>query len=272
MADLAVFHADICRHGHQRKGIGGPVTHLAIALPAAGGCGQRDGGDQLAILQHIVLVRPVARQAMKVADRHGTARPVLAFDLDRGIQRAHRHRHVAGIGGDALVRRAKDGVQTGCPADRLTARSGLAFVAGHGGVVEIIAAGALAQIAARGGLVAQLTARPGQNGARQHWIIAADAVIGGAIAVGHQRANAQATVFRLADLLQVQPVDVDQLVRRHHFQLHQIEQIGAARDEIMGGAAGLADRFERVRGAGVGERLHASAPSATSRIASTILG
>ncbi len=101
----------------------------------------------------------------------------------------------------------------------------------HGGVVEIIAARPLEQVSPGGGLVAQLPRRAGEQRAAQHRITPDDARIGGEIAVRHQRADRQPAIGALLDRREIEPADIDQLLRRLDLQLHQVEQVGPARDE-----------------------------------------
>ena len=73
------------------------------------------------------------------------------------------------------------------------------------------------------------------------------------------------------DLVEREAVHVDQMRRRLDLQLHQVEQVGAAGDELgardaRGGRGGLGGRLRAL----VGEGLHACLP-ATSVIASTML-
>ena len=189
---------------------------------------------------------------------------------DRRIKRTHRHRHVAGMGRDTLVAGAEYGKDAVEPADRVAAGAGATLVAAAGGVVEIIASGALEQVAPGGRLVAELSRGSSEKCAAQHLIAPDNAGVGRKIAVGHQRADAQAAVVHVLDIGQRQAADVDELLRRFDLQLHQIEEICPASDE--------AGRRRDVGGRGVGagrllvsERLHAC-PSATERIASLMLG
>ena len=120
---------------------------------------------------------------------------------------------------------AADAPRSRCRAARLL----------HGlvGVVEIGAARALKQIAGRRRLVAQLAGRAGeQSRASSTRIVAPHALVGRKIGVAHQRADAQPAVRRGLDLVEAKAVDVDQMRRRLDLELHQVEQVGAARDEL----------------------------------------
>ena len=173
--------------------------------------------------------------------------------------------------GDAGVAHAHDRMLAAEPADRGTAAAGLAFVARLVGVVEIGAAGALEQIARGRRLVAQLARGAREQRAREQAIVAPHARIGGEIGVAHQRADAQPALGRRFDLVEREAVDVDQMRRRFDLELHQVEQVGAAGDELgaldaRGGRRSLGGRFRAL----VGEGFHACLP-ATSVIASTML-
>ena len=142
----------------------------------------------------------------------------------------------------------------------LAAGPRLALVARHGRIVEIIAAGALAQIATGRRLVAQLTAGASQNCARQQGIITPDTLIGGAVAVGYQRTDPQTSVVGIGEFGKVQPIDVDQLVGSHHLEFHEIEQIGSARD-IKGIVRRLRSGSVAVACSGIGKGLHDFSPA-----------
>ena len=117
------------------------------------------------------------------------------------------------------------------PPSRRAAGARVAFVAGGGRVVEVVAAGPLQQVAAGRRLVAQLPAGAGEQRPREQRPVAANGRVGGEVAVADQRADPQAALRGRLDAVEVEPVDVDQPVRRHHLELHQVEQVGAAGDE-----------------------------------------
>ena len=64
---------------------------------------------------------------------------------------ARRNGHVGRVGGDAMLALTQNGVDAVDPVDGGAAGPGLALVAGGRRVVEVVAAGALLEIAARGG-------------------------------------------------------------------------------------------------------------------------
>ena len=115
---------------------------------------------------------------------------------------------------------------------------GVAFVARRRRIVEISAARALQEVAARGGHVAQLLRGARPDGACEHRIALFDRRVIGEIGVAHERADAQAAAGRVFNLLQRQPRDIDQLRRTFDLHLHQIDQIGAAGDELRAWIAG----------------------------------
>ena len=119
-------------------------------------------------------------------------------------------------------------MKLGDAAYRSAAAARFALVAGLVNIREVEAPRALAQIAAIGGLVAQLLCCPGQNGAREHRIVGTHARMDGGLCIRGERAEPQAAVVRVLDIRKAQPVDVRKLSGLLHLQLHQVEQIGPA--------------------------------------------
>jgi hypothetical protein len=172
---------------------------------------------------------------------------------------------------DALVACADDGMLPVDPADRRAAAARMALVARLVGVVEVGATRALQEIAGGGRPVAQLSRRAGEQGARQHRVVAPHATVGGEVGIAHERADAQTAVVRLLDPVEIQTIDVEQMRRRFDFELHEVEQVGTAGDELRAGRAcgrcrGLGGRFHSL----IAEGFHAR-PPATSLIASMML-
>src|ERR1700743_931462 len=99
---------------------------------------------------------------MQLLDRNDSVVAAPLDRLDLGIERPHRDRHIRRMRCDAVLARAKYGVNTVETGKRSAARARAALVAGFCDVIEIITAGPLEQIAAGRGLVTQLRA-----GARQ---------------------------------------------------------------------------------------------------------
>jgi hypothetical protein len=271
-ADAAARHVHHRRHRHQGEGVGGAVAHLAVDLHPARRRRQDDGGDQLAGTQRGLDLGAVAGQAVELGDRDAPPRAVRGHGLHLGIERAHGDRHVGGVGGDAPVAGAEHRVDAVEPLQRGAAGAGLALVAGLGDVVEVVAARPLQQVAAGGGLVAELAGGAGEQRAAEHAVVPAHARVRGEVAVAYRGADAQPAVGRVLHGVERQPAEVDDVRGRLHLQLHQVEQVGAAGDELgarlrgdgaRGGAGG--------RGALVGEGLHAASPAAW-RMAATMLG
>ena len=52
------------------------------------------------------------------------------------------------------------------------------------------------------------------------------------IAVGHQRADAQPAILGLLDFVEREPGDIDQSRRKLHMLLDEVDQVGAAGDEL----------------------------------------
>jgi hypothetical protein len=174
------------------------------------------------------------------------------------------------MGRDAGVADAHDGVLAAVTEQGAAAAAGLALVAGLIRVVEVRAARSLQEVAGRGRLVAQLAGRTGHQRARQYGVIAAHARICREVGVAHQCTDAQPAVGRGFDAVEIEFVEIDQVRRGLDLQLHQVEQVGAARDEPGSGVFGDGcGRVGRCVGALVGEGFHDFTP-ATSAIASWI--
>nr|GFD55660.1 hypothetical protein [Tanacetum cinerariifolium] len=88
-------------------------------------------------------------------------RPGRAGELHLRIEHRQCHTHIRRKRGNALRARAQNGVFAVDAAHGSAARAGHPLVAGAGRIVEIDAAGALVEVAAVGGRVAQLGAGPG---------------------------------------------------------------------------------------------------------------
>ena len=208
---------------------------------------------------------------MEFGDRDGPRRAVRAHRFDRRVQRAHGHRHVARVCGDAGLARSDHRVLPVDAANGGAAAARLAFVALLVGVVEVGAAGALKQIARRRRLVAELPRGAREQGPREQAIIAPHALIRGEIGVADQGADAEAAFRRRFDLVEVEAVHVDQMRGCLDLEFHQVEQVRPAGDEHRALDAG---RGSGCVGSGgrlfVGEGFHVRL-SATSVMASTML-
>ena len=260
------------RDAGQTTCVRGTVADLAIDLTTGRRRRQDHGGDQFAGLQAGFDFRRLTGQPVKHQHGECSRLPGRHQGLDVGTKRRQRHRHVRGVGGNAVVGRAKDRRIAVQPLQRTAPGSGRAFVAGFAGVVEIGAAGSLQQVAAHAGLVAQLRRTTGHNRLREHRIAGADLRVRGHSAVGRRRTDPQASVERRLDGRHIQAADVDQMRGGLDFELHKVQQIGAAGDEPCAWRRrrGLYRRLG-ITGAFVGERPHAIT-FAASLIAATIWG
>ena len=149
-----------------------------------------------------------------------------------GVERGERDAHVGRMRRDARLAGAEDRVDAIDPFDRRAAAAGLAFVAWRGGVIEIEAARALQEVAARRRHVAQLLRGAGQDRAGEHGIALLDQRMVGEVGVGHERADAHAAAGCFLDRRQGQARDVDEPRRALDVPLHQVDEIGAAGDEF----------------------------------------
>ena len=155
---------------------------------------------------------------------------------------------------------------------RRAARSRRPLVARLRDVLEVHAAGALQQVAADGGHVAQLSGRPGQQRLGQHRVARR-------VPAGRRRGRCCARRRRCAARRrrvgsirsERQPGDVDEQAGGGHAELHQVDQVGAAAEEGRAGTSGHGgDRRGRV---GRRARSRTASPRllGTSRIAATML-
>jgi hypothetical protein len=175
------------------------------------------------------------------------------------------------MGCDASFAHADHGMMAGEPTNGRAAAAWLTLVARLVGVVEIRAACALKQVSRGRCLIAQLPRGTGQQCAGEQAIITPNTLVGGKIGVAHQGSNAQPALGCRFNLVERETIHVDQMGRRFDLELHQVEQVGATRNELgtrnaSGRRCGLSGRV----GALKGEGLHAFLP-ATSVIASTML-
>ena len=125
---------------------------------------------------------------MTLANRQG-AFTLWTVEFDLGVQSVESDGHIRRIGGDAGVRRhraliglAENG-HDAIEADyRATAGAGFALVAGReGDIGEVVAAGALHQVAARGGHIAQLRAGAGKQSEGKQRVVLNDALMVGKV-------------------------------------------------------------------------------------------
>ena len=153
---------------------------------------------------------------------------IAAFDLHDRIEGDQRHAEIRRMGGDAGLAPAEHGMQPVFAVAGVATRTGLAFVAGAGGVVKVSAARPLQQIAADGGGVAKLCGRAGQKCFGHGRTGAREFLVMGEIGIADQRADADAAIGQMFDAIEPrQAGDVDETVRTADPALHQVEQIGA---------------------------------------------
>lgn len=152
-----------------------------------------------------------------------------------------------------------------------------AAVAGGGGVVEILAAGALHQIAGNGGGIAQLRRSTREQCLRHGRKAAGERRIVGEVAVADERADANAAVSQPLDAVEtVEAGDIDDALGSHDVTLHQVEQVGTAGEVDGAGRGGGVDGLTDGGGAYIIEWLHAAcsvgraAAACAARMASTI--
>ncbi len=93
-------------------------------------------------------------------------------------------------------------------------RPRVAFVAGGRDVLEVDAAGALQQVPACGGDIAELTGGAREHRLRQHRVPGPDPAVGGEIAVRDRGADPQPATVVVLDPAGGKPADVDEQVRR----------------------------------------------------------
>ncbi len=234
-----------------------------------------DAGDDLAALQRVVLFGSVAGQAVEIGkfDLPFTTR---SGHLDDGVECGKGHAHVGRMGGDAGFARAQDCVDAVEAADGGTAAAGLALVARRRRVIEIVATGPLEQIAACGRRIAQLGRCTGQDGAGQQREILLDALVVGHRAVGGERSDAVAAIRQRLDVFQRQAIDVDEQRWGDDLVLHEVDDVGAAGDQLGAGIRCQGrDSFRDACRLDVTEALHSAASlrssNSTSSTASAML-
>src|SRR5207248_8844296 len=92
---------------------------------------------------------------MKITNRNA-AFALGATDMNDRFERSQCHVHIRWICGDAMFTGAQNGEATVYSGDGRATRSGLPFVARHGRVAEIHAAGSLQEVTGGGRHVAKL--------------------------------------------------------------------------------------------------------------------
>src|SRR5438876_1605090 len=151
---------------------------------------------------------------------------------DARLERSKRNAHVGWMRGNAVLACAEDRVHAVDATDRSATAPGRTFVAGRARIVEIEAARSLQQVAAGRCHVAQLRRGAGEDGARKQRIACLDLRVPGEVAVGHQRADAQAPTFNLLDLVERQVGYVDHGGGKLYMLLDEVDEIRSAGDKL----------------------------------------
>lgn len=183
------------------------------------------------------------------------------------LQRRQRHAQVGWMYRHAVFAGAENRMVAVQPAACGAAAARLALVAWRGGVVEILAAGTLQQVAAGAGHVAQLRRGAGEDRLDEQGIIRLDGGMPGQFGVADQGPDQQAAGGRPADVAQRQAGDVDEPPGPGDVFLHQVEQVGAAGD-VARLRTGQAQRLFDVGRFGIGEGRHVRGPPCPSRSSS----
>ncbi len=182
--------------GDDGEGVGGAFADFEVAGVGGergGGGGEADGGDEFAGGEDGLALGGRAGEEVEVGERD-FARAVRAFDLDDGVEGGEGDAEVGRVGGDAVLAPAEDGVEAVLAAERVAAGTGIALVAGAGGVVEIGAAGALEQVAGQGGGVAELRRGAREQGFGDGREAAGEGWVVGQVGVADQGADAGGAV------------------------------------------------------------------------------
>ena len=194
--------------------------------------------DHLAGLQHALVLRRVARQPVKLFERDLPS-PRFAFDLDNSVERDERHAEIRRMCRDAALAPPQYGVKPVLAAAGVTARTGIALIAGTGDVVEVSATRSLQEIAADRGGVAKLRGRSGQKRLGDRRKAPGKIPVVSKVGVADQRADPHAAVGKVLDAVEAgKMADVDKPARTDDAALHQVQEVGA------GGQIGGA-RFRR---------------------------
>ncbi len=214
--------------------------------------------DHLTRLQHALALRRVARQSVKHFERNFPP-PGSAFDLDNGVERDQRHAEIRRVCRDAALAPPQDGVKPVVAAAGVTARTGIAFIAGTRDVVEVCAARPLQQIAADRGGVAKLRGRAGQKRLGDRRKASGEVAVVSEVGVADERSDPHAAVGKVLDAVEIgKAADVDKPARAANVALHQVQKVGAGGQ--IGGARfrGSRDGFSNRCRPHVVEGLHAT--------------
>src|SRR6185437_656879 len=107
----------------------GAVAHLAVMrAPRRGRSRHLDRGDDVARLQHSLMLRRIAGEQMKLLERDAALAVRAVHDHD-GVERNQRHGEIGGVRGDAMVAAAEHGMEAVLALERGAAAARLALVA-----------------------------------------------------------------------------------------------------------------------------------------------
>ena len=161
VAHDAVGDVERGRDRDQREGVGGPVAHLAVAEFVA----KASGGRSTAVISSpcsSTVSRSGSSPGRRCSSVSGIVRSPSGPVRDHRVERGHRHGHVRRVGGDARSRGAEDRQAPGGSPPAPSSPSPARACCTAWWFLEVHAAGALQQVPAGRGEVAQLA-----RGARQ---------------------------------------------------------------------------------------------------------
>src|ERR1700744_6303566 len=119
------------------------------------GCWKVHRGDQFIRLEVGLVIRSIFGQAMKISKSDLALAFRSAHPYD-GLERGQGHAHVTGVRGNALITLAQNSVNAIEALERSAAAAWLPLIAGgKRGVIEIVAARALQEVATDGGHVTE---------------------------------------------------------------------------------------------------------------------
>jgi hypothetical protein len=154
--DSLAFDFKSHRERYERECIRSAIAHFQVRVVLSESSRwQLNGCDDLPGLEIRIQMRFIARQTMKIFEAYLPLAPFIG-DTYLGFQSRQRDAHVRGMDGDAVFAGAQNGMHAIVTVNRRATAAGFAFVAGSGQVVEIRTPGALQQISAIGGHVADL--------------------------------------------------------------------------------------------------------------------
>jgi hypothetical protein len=208
--------------------------------------GQAHRDDHFARPENVLAVGFAARQEVEHLKRN-FAPACSALDLDDGVVRDQGDAKIRGVGRDAVLAPAQDGVQPVVAAACVAPRAGRAFVAGARDIVEIRAARPLHEIAADGGGITKLRGGPRQERLGDGRKAPREIAIVREIGITDQRTDAHAAIGKVLDVVKIGKMgNVDYSFGLRCAALHQVQKVRAGSQiggtGSCGGRDGLADR------------------------------